>query len=164
MVADNTPAASTPTVSVSNPAPTGAAPAPPAANIVTLAAGQAQSGVDVVVAPPASSTNPSVENLGVNPVSGLGQASNTGGAIHRGSTMRILLFGPGINSSMTVTIAGPLDINVSNIESVKATDNTPGIAFQAAVAGNAALGARTVYLRSSNGDLTAFAGGLEVIP
>ena len=91
-------------------------------------------------------------------------ASNTGGAIHRGSTERILLFGPGLDSSMSVVVAGPADITVSNLQGIKATDNTPGIAFNAAVAGNAALGARTVYLKNANGEMTSFAGGLEVIP
>ncbi len=100
----------------------------------------------------------------MNPVSGLGMALNTGGAIHRGSTMRILLFGPGLNGGMNVTVAGPHDITLGPPESVLATDNTPGIAFTATAASNAALGARTVYLRSANGDLTSFTGGLEVIP
>ena len=91
-------------------------------------------------------------------------ALNTGGAVHRGSTMRILLFGPGLNGSMKVSIAGPHDITVGKIESVEATDNTPGVAFTAAVASNAALGARTVFLKSATGDVTSFTGGLEVIP
>lgn len=91
-------------------------------------------------------------------------ALNTGGAIHRGSTMRILLFGQGLNGSMKVTVAGPHDINVGTLEAVQATDNTPGVAFTATAASNAALGARTVYLRAANGDLTSFTGGLEVIP
>ena len=61
--------------------------------------------------------------------------------------MRVLLFGPGLNSAMQVTIAGPHDITVSNMQSITATDNTPGVAFTAAVAGNAALGARTDLTR-----------------
>jgi hypothetical protein len=78
--------------------------------------------------------------------------------------MRILLFGPGLNGSMKVTIAGPHDIKIGTLEAVEATDNTPGIAFTAAVSSNAALGARTVFLKSANGDVTSFTGGLEVIP
>lgn len=91
-------------------------------------------------------------------------ASNTGGSIRRGSTMRLLLFGPGLNSGMKITVAGPPDITISNIQGVQATDNTPGVAFTAKVAGNASLGARTVYLRAANGDTTSFTGGLEVVP
>jgi hypothetical protein len=65
---------------------------------------------------------------------------------------------------MQVTIAGPHDITVTNMQSIQATDNTPGVAFTAAVSANAALGARTVYLKDTNGDITSFTGGLEVIP
>ena len=145
-----------------DPAPTGSASSSTSA--VSVAPGQSLRGVDIVVVPPASSAPPNAENLGVNPVSGQGMASNTGGAIHRGSTMRILLFGPSVSSGMKVTIAGPADISIGNVQGVEATDNTPGVAFTATVAANAALGARTVFLRSSNGDVTSFTGGLEVIP
>ena len=78
--------------------------------------------------------------------------------------MRIILFGPGLNGQMQVRLSGPTDITVSGITSIQASDNTPGIAFMAAAAGNAALGARTVYLQNASGDVTSFTGGLEVIP
>jgi len=91
-------------------------------------------------------------------------AANTGGTIHRGSTMRVLLFGPGLGSGVKIVVAGPADITVSNMQSIQATDNTPGLAFVASVSAGAALGARTVYVRNSNGDMTAFTGGLEVVP
>lgn len=131
---------------------------------VAVSAGASVTAVNITVAPAASSQPPNVEDLGVNPASGLGMAANTGDAIHRGSTMRVLLFGPGLNSAMQVSIAGPHDIAVTNLQSVQATDNTPGVAFTAAVSANAALGARTVFLKNSNGDVTSFTGGLEVIP
>lgn len=121
-------------------------------------------GVNIAVTAPASSPAPNAQDLGVNPVSGLGMALNTGGAIHRGSTMRILLFGPGLNGNMRVTIAGPRDIMIGTLEAIQATDNTPGVAFVATAASNAALGARTVYLKTTNGDVTSFTGGLEVVP
>ena len=151
--------------SSSNPAPVpaptsvGSAPTP-----INVAGGQNVAGVNITVAPPGAAPAPNAQDLGVNPVSGLGMALNTGGAIHRGSTMRVLLFGPGLNGNMRVTIAGPNDIHVGTLESVQATDNTPGVAFTATAASNAALGARTVYLRAANGDVTSFTGGLEVIP
>lgn len=78
--------------------------------------------------------------------------------------MRVILFGPGLDGQMQVRISGPSDITVSGITSIQASDNTPGIAFMAAAAGNAALGARTVYLQNTSGDVTSFTGGLEVIP
>ena len=152
------------TASSTTAAPVPAPNASSTATVVNVGAGQSVSGVNVVVTTPASSTLPNAEDLGVNPVSGLGMAANTGGSIHRGSTMRILLFGPGLSSSMKVTVAGPEDIAVSSLQGIEATDNTPGVAFTAAVAANAALGARTVYLKGANGDITSFTGGLEVIP
>jgi hypothetical protein len=78
--------------------------------------------------------------------------------------MRVVLFGPGLTADMKVSILGPNDIQISNVMGTTATDQTPGITFTAAVAGNAALGARTVTLQSTNGNITAFSGGLEVVP
>jgi hypothetical protein len=143
---------------------------PPSATVsdspapVNVGSGQEVSGVNITVAPAASTNPPSAEDLGVNPVHGLGMAANTGGSIRRGSTMRILLFGPGLNARMKVTVAGHSDITIGNLQGITATDNTPGIAFMASVSPNAELGARTIFLKSDNGDQTAFAGGLEVVP
>lgn len=78
--------------------------------------------------------------------------------------MKVVLFGRALSGSLRVTIGGPQDITVSNVRSVNASDGTPGVAFDAAVSSGAALGGRTVYFRSANDDITAFAGGLEVIP
>jgi hypothetical protein len=76
--------------------------------------------------------------------------------------MIVLLFGPGLSSNMQVSITGPNDITISGIQSIQATDGTPGVAFNAAVASTAAVGARTVILQDANNDITTFAGGLEV--
>ena len=97
-------------------------------------------------------------------MSGTASAYNTGDVIHRGTKARVLLFGPGLNGSMQVKMMGPAGITVSDIISITATDNTPGIAFVAAVAADAALGARTVVLQNAKGDITTFTGGLEVVP
>jgi hypothetical protein len=78
--------------------------------------------------------------------------------------MKVLLFGAGLNGNMTVSISGPGDITVANIRSITSTSGTPGVAFDATLTSSAALGARTVFLKSSNGDITTFTGGLEVIP
>ena len=128
------------------------------ATIISVSGGQTTTGVDIAVASPASSPTPNAEFLGTG-----NSASTTGGTISQGTTATVLLFGPGLNGNMRVTISGPGDITVTNIQGItSATDNTPGVSFTAAVAGNAALGARTVLLRDSKNDITSFTGGLEV--
>jgi hypothetical protein len=133
------------------------------ATVIDLTQTATATGIDITVPAPASSTAPNAQNLGVNPTSGQATADNTGGTIHRGATQRIILFGPALSGSMQVRIAGPSDITISNITSIKSTDNTPGISFFAAPASNAALGARSVFLQTANGDVTSFTGGLEVV-
>jgi len=93
-----------------------------------------------------------------------GFAANTGAIVHQASSNTIVLFGPGLSGSMSVTISGPQDIGVSNLRSVQAKDGTPGLAFDAVIGSSTAVGARTVYLKASNNDITAFTGGLEVLP
>ncbi len=132
--------------------------------VVSVAAGQTASGINITVATPASSPPPNAEVLGTAGLTGTAQAFNTGATITRGTTQRVLLFGPGLSGSMQISVTGPADITVSSPVSIKATDNTPGIAFSATVAGNAALGCRTVVLQATNGDITTFTGGLEVVP
>ncbi len=130
---------------------------------VGVSAGQAVSGINITVVMPASAPPPNAQVLGVANLTGPGEAFNTGGTISRGTTRRVLLFGPGLSGTMTVTITGPSDITISGIQTIKATDGTPGVAFTAAAA-NASLGARTVVLQATNGDITTFTGGLEVLP
>jgi hypothetical protein len=126
---------------------------------VRVAVDQTTSGVDVTVAAPASSTRPNAESLGTGT-----SATNTGITISRSSSPTIILFGHGLTGTMKVHLTGPNDIAVSNIRAVTATDGTPGITFTAAVDANAALGARSVILQDTNNDITAYAGGLEVVP
>lgn len=149
-----------------NPAPTnsGGGVTLNAPTVVDVGQGQTASGVDIAVAAPTASPAPNAQNLGVNTPTGRASASNTGGVIHRGASMRIILFGPGLNGQMKVTIGGPGDITVSNVAGITATDNTPGLAFTALAGGNAALGARTVFLQNTSGDVTTFTGSLEVVP
>ncbi len=141
----------------------GASGGPSSASIVQVSAAQNAAGVNISVPAPAG-TPPNAEDLGVAPLSGAASAFNTGDIIHRGSSMRVVLFGPGLSGSMTVSILGPNDIQISNVAATSATDNTPGVSFTATVASNAALGARTVVLQASNGNVTTFTGGLEVVP
>ncbi len=131
---------------------------------VSLGPGQTVGSVDIAVASPATSDGPNAELLGTSELSAGTTATNSGATIRRGSTMKVILFGRALSGSLQVTIGGPQDITTSNVRSVTSTSGTPGIAFDASVSAGAALGARTVYLRSANDDITAFAGGLEVIP
>lgn len=131
----------------------------PAPTVVTVSAGQTASGVDITVASPASNPTPNAESLGTGT-----SASNTGTTISQGSTATVILFGPGLSGNMTISISGPNDITISNAQTIMSTTNVPGIQFTAAVASNAALGARTVVLQDSNNDITTFSGGLEVVP
>ena len=120
--------------------------------------------MDIAVASPADSPTPNAQMLGVANIGQGGSASNVGEFIHRGSTMKVLVFGAGLNGSMTVTLSGPTDISISNVRSITSVDGMSGVAFDAAVSSSAALGARTVRLRSTHDDITTFTGSLEVIP
>jgi hypothetical protein len=126
--------------------------------------GLAVSGVDINVSSPSDSPTPNAQMLGVTNLGNGGSASNVGDVIHRGSKMTVLMFGPGLNGTLTVTVSGPADITVSNIRGVTSIDGISGLAFDAAVDGQASLGARTVRLRSPRKDVTTFTGGLEVLP
>jgi hypothetical protein len=128
--------------------------------VITVANGQATSGVDILVPNTASSIN--IKMLGVNsPSATTISASNIGGAIARGTTATILLFGSGLSGNETVSISGPNDISITGEKSVKATDGTPGIQFDITVGGDAAVGARTVSVKQ-NSNASAFVGGIEV--
>jgi hypothetical protein len=128
-------------------------------NTVTVSAGENSAGIDITVSPSAGTENALVLGRLTD-----GFASNTGVTVHQATTNTIVLFGPGLSGSLAVTISGPQDIGVSNIRSVQAKDGTPGVAFDAVIGSSTAIGARTVYLKSANNDVTAFTGGLEVQP
>lgn len=135
-----------------------------APNVVTVVAGQTIANTNVAVGCQASSPTPNAENLGVGATVDGTTASNTGAQIAQGTTMSVILFGPGLSANMTISISGPNDIIVTNPTTIRSTGNTPGIAFTAIVNPTAALGARTVTLEDANHDVTTFTGGLEVIP
>jgi hypothetical protein len=126
-------------------------------NVVSVAAGSNTSGVNITV--PAAAGSENADNLGVG-----NTAQNTGTQVHRGSSQQVILFGSGLSGNMTVTISGPGDIAVGGLQTISSKSGTPGIAFTASVPSNAALGARTVFLRAGNNDIVAFTGGLEVVP
>jgi hypothetical protein len=162
----------TTTTTAPTPAPPPTTPTPPPGGtsnsggnlttpqVITVAAGQATSGIDILVPNTASTIN--VKMLGVNsPSATTISASNIGGAVARGTTATILLFGTGLSGAQTVSISGPNDITISGEQSVKATDGTPGIQFDVTVGSDASVGARTVSVKQNN-NASAFVGGLEV--
>jgi hypothetical protein len=128
--------------------------------VIAVANGQATSGIDIVV--PNTASNINVKMLGVNsPGATTISASNIGGAVARGTTATILLFGSGLSGTDTLSISGPNDISITGEKSVKATDGTPGIQFDITVGGDAAVGARTVSVKQGS-NASAFVGGIEV--
>jgi hypothetical protein len=160
------------------PAPTSTSTAPPTSSsnvvgsppgtqvILNVAAGQAQGGVDITVPAARAATPPNAQLLGTGPVTGSISASNTGATVHPGETVRVLIFGPGLDVNTTISITGPQppDIVISGLRATSSTAGNPGITFIAEVAPTAALGARTVIFQNAQGDVSTFTGGLEVIP
>ena len=127
---------------------------------VTVANGQATTGVNIIVPNTASAFN--VKLLGVNsPGASTLSASNVGGAVARGSTATILIFGTALSGAQTLTISGPNDISITNKKGVKSTDGTPGIQFDITVGGNAAVGARTLNV-TQDSNASVFVGGIEI--
>jgi hypothetical protein len=133
-------------------------------SVVNVAAGQTVGSVDIAVSSAQASPAPNAQDLGVAAMTGTASAFNTGDIIHRGHTARVLLFGPALSGDMQITIRGPNDISISQVTSINSTTNTPGVSFVAVVSPTAALGARTVVLQNTRGDVTTFTGGLEVAP
>ena len=129
--------------------------------VVSVGSGQTTQGVDILV--PSVTPPVNADALGVASVSsGGGTAFNTGATVARGATVRVLVFGKGLNGNTQISISGPNDITVSSPQTIKATNNTPGVEFTIAVSSTADVGARTVILRNANDDIATFTGGLEV--
>jgi len=153
------------TSSSSSPAPSASLQPPTSpgelsnANTILVSAGSSTAGVNVTVSPAMGTEN--ATSLGTL---AKGFAANTGVIVHQASAASIVLFGPGLSGSMSVTISGAQDIGVSNVRGMQAKDGTPGIAFDAVIGSSTAIGARTLYLKAANNDITAFTGGLEVQP
>jgi hypothetical protein len=139
----------------------GGAPGSPA--LVSVTANATASGINISVVSPHSSPAPNVKFLGVNLAQG--GASATGDTVSRGQgTATITTFGPGLSSTMKVSITGPNDIVVGALTQVTAQDGTPGVQIPITLTGNTALGARTLVMQNSKNDVTTFSGGLEVVP
>jgi hypothetical protein len=120
------------------------------------------SGIDINVVAPAAGQPVNAEELGVANIGEQVTASSAGATVRPGENKKVLIFGPGLDGSVQITIGGPGDITVSNIRSARSGNNDPGVSFDIAVSSGAALGARSVILRAPNDDVTSFTGGLEV--
>lgn len=143
-----------------SPGGTTGGPANPTGSI-TVGAGATTSSANITVQSGSPQLNALV--LGVADLNATGgSASNTGAAVLRGTQTQVLMFGPGLSANLQVSISGPSDISISGIQGITSTKGTPGIEFVIAVPASAAPGARTVFLRDSSGNTTAFTGGLEV--
>jgi hypothetical protein len=133
---------------------------PPA--VVSVAAGQTTSGVNITVAGPASSPTPNATAVGADGR----HAFSTGDVMHQNSAATVIVFGTGLNTSMKASFSGPGDITVGPLQSVtfQQPNSPPGLQFTATLPSNAALGARTLILQDTKNDITTFTGGLEVVP
>ena len=141
----------------------GSSGAPGSPSLVTVTAGATASGINISVASPQSSPTPNAKFLGINLAQG--GATVTGDTVSRGQgTATVTMFGPGLSSSMKVSITGPSDITVGALTGVTAQDGTPGVQFPITLTNSSALGARTVVMQDSKNDVTTFSGGLEVVP
>jgi hypothetical protein len=155
--------------STSTPPPqTGLPPAPAvsAPIAVNVIAGTTTPSVDIITGSPASSPVVNAVVLGVG-----NTATNVGVRVSRSVPVQsVILFGPGLSGNMTVSISGPPnDIVISGQQTIQSKPQNnqpgqPGILFNALLSPSTALGARTVSLQNPNGDITVFAGGLEIVP
>ena len=128
---------------------------------VSVSAGAPTNGVNITV--PSGTPPLDAQVLGVAPLnSSGGTASNTGGVIQRGTQATVLLFGKGLGANLTVSVFGPADLTISNLQSIKSTTGLAGVQFTVAVNSDATPGARTVVLQDSQGNATTFTGGLEI--
>ena len=137
--------------------------APGSPSLVTVSAGANASGINISVVSPQSTPTPNAKFLGVNLAQG--GATVTGDTVSRGQgNATVTMFGPGLSSSMKVSITGPGDITVGTLTAVTAQDGTPGVQFPITLTNSSALGARTVVMQNAKNDVTTFSGGLEVVP
>jgi hypothetical protein len=135
---------------------------PGQAVVIPVCAGATQTGINLTVPPPASSPALIAQVLGVG-----SSATNTGAQIHQGENGSVFLCGTGFAGNLQVSISGPGDITVGTpqlITCLSGSTQTSGIQFPVNVSAGASLGGRTVLVTNSQQDMTAFAGGLEVIP
>ena len=128
--------------------------------VVSVAAGQAVSGINITVTGPASSPTPNATLVGADGRN----AFSSGDILQRNTTPTVIIAGTGLNTSMKASFSGPADITIGTLQQIKFTNGKTGLSFTATVSPAAALGARTLILQDAKNDITTFAGGLEVVP
>ena len=98
--------------------------------------------------------SPSVIHLSQLPTSGQMIVALTGtGLTTAGSSPTSLV--------TSVTFSGPNDITVGTVSALSAGG---GVGFRITLGGSTATGARTIFLKNAQGDITAFSGGVEILP
>lgn len=129
---------------------------------VSVSAGNTAT-ANISVASPKSNPTPNAKFLGVNLAQG--GATVSGDTVSRGQgNATVTMYGPALSASMKVSVTGPNDVTIGQLTGIKAQDGTPGVQFPIMLTSGTALGARTVVMQDSNGDITTFTGGLEVVP
>lgn len=138
--------------------------------VVSVGAGQSATGVNVDVPSAAATPAPNATLLGATAVPAGGGSvdislSNTGTTVKRGTSYVVALIGDGLSANMTIAFSGPADITIdtATVKGFTASNGKPGLSFQAAIASNAVLGARSILLKNTQSDITSFTGGLEVV-
>lgn len=131
---------------------------------VAVTSGTTVSGIDITLPAPTASPAPNAQFLGAGIVGQSFFLTNGSAVVHRGQSAAIGIQGDGLSTSVTVTFSGPNDITIDTTTIQPLSSGKPGLKFLANISPAAALGARTVFLRNAQGDITAYAGGLEVMP
>ena len=129
---------------------------------VSVSAGSTAT-ANISVVSPKSNPTPNAKFLGVNLAQG--GATVSGDTVSRAQgNATVTMYGPALSASMKASITGPNDITIGQLTGITAQDGTPGVQFPITLTGGTSLGARTVVMQDSNGDITTFTGGLEVVP
>lgn len=148
------------------------------ATAVNVTSGSTASGTNICLPSPASSPSLNAKMIGAAVPAGSGSTSITLtnapavirlGALPASGQMVIALTGDGITTSgasptlqvTSVTLSGPSDITVGT---PSALQSGGGLGFRITLGGSTATGARTIYLKNAQGDITAYSGGLEILP
>jgi hypothetical protein len=144
--------------------------------VVTATGGGTATGVDIAVVAPASSTSPNAQVIGAAATSASSLSlTNTEARVSKAAgTQVVALCGTGLLAAMKVGVGDApgvsnSDFTITNITGVtcsgsgSGSTSTPGLQFDITVASGALLGNRTVFLQSTNNDVTTFTGGLEVV-
>jgi hypothetical protein len=93
-------------------------------------------------------------------------AGSVGVEVKQGSSPRLLLVGQGIvqGTFYEITGSGVQVIQPSSTDFGQTTDGTPSVRLFIVVSPVAALGPRNIIVTNSAGELSAFVGGVRIIP